>query len=112
MLSIKDHKDKATKNEYHDLGEIISKQTGLALSLEYHYKYLILLPLEADEKLEALKHYFGITYNGELITRGIETRRHDTPKFIKDFQRELLFILFDANSTTEIINITLLRYFV
>lgn len=43
----------------------------------------MLLPLEADEKLEALKHYFGITYDGELVTRGIETRRHDTPNFIK-----------------------------
>jgi DNA polymerase elongation subunit (family B) len=101
------HKAKATKNEYQDLGEIISKETGLALSIEYHYKYLVLLPLEADEKLEALKHYFGITYDGELVTRGIETRRHDTPKFIKDFQRELLYTLFDANSTTEIINRTL-----
>ena len=101
------HKYKATKDEYEALGEIISKQTGMALSLEYHYKYLVLLPLEVDEKLEALKHYFGITYDDELITRGIETRRHDTPKFIKDFQRELLFTLFDANSTTEIIDRTL-----
>ena len=101
------HKDKATKDEYEALGEIISKQTGMALSLEYDYKYLVLLPLEADEKLEALKHYFGITYDGELVTRGIEIRRHDTPKFIKVFQRELLFMLFDANSTTEIIDRTL-----
>jgi DNA polymerase elongation subunit (family B) len=101
------HKDKATKDEYEGLGEIISKQTGMALSVEYHYKYLVLLPLEADEKLEALKHYFGITYDDELITRGIETRRHDTPKFIKDFQRELLYTLFDANSTTEIVDRTL-----
>ena len=101
------HKDNATKDEYEKLGEIISKETGLALSLEYHYKFLVLLPLEADEKLEALKHYFGITYDGELVTRGIETRRHDTPKFIKDFQRELLYTLFDANSTTEIIDRTL-----
>lgn len=101
------YKDKATKNEYEDLGEIISKETGLALSLEYHYKYLVLLPLEADEKLEALKHYFGITYDGQLVTRGIETRRHDTPKFIKGFQRELLYTLFDANSATEIIDRTL-----
>ena len=101
------HKDIATKDEYEDLGKIISKQTGMALSLEYHYKYLVLLPLEADEKLEALKHYFGITYDGELVTRGIETRRHDTPKFIKDFQRELLYTLFGANSTTEIIDRTL-----
>ena len=84
-----------------------ARKLGLALSLEYHYKFLVLLPLEADEKLEALKHYFGITYDGELITRGIETRRHDTPKFIKDFQRELLYTLFDANSTTEIIDRTL-----
>ena len=93
------HKDNATKDDYESLGEIISKETGLALSLEYHYKFLVLLPLEADEKLEALKHYFGITYDGELVTRGIETRRHDTPKFIKDFQTELLYTLFDANNT-------------
>ena len=101
------HKDNATKDDYEKLGETISRETGLALSLEYHYKFLVLLPLEADEKLEALKHYFGITYGGELVTRGIETRRHDTPKFIKDFQRELLYTLFDANSTTEIIDRTL-----
>ena len=90
------HKDNATKDDYERLGEIISKETGLALSLEYHYKFLVLLPLEADEKLEALKHYFGITYDNELITRGIETRRLDTPTFIKNFQTELLYTLFDA----------------
>jgi len=101
------HKESATRDDYERLGEIITKETGLALSLEYHYKFLVLLPLEADEKLEALKHYFGITYDRELVTRGIETRRHDTPKFIKDFQRELLYTLFDTNSTTEIIERTL-----
>jgi hypothetical protein len=35
-------------------------------------KFLVLLPLEADEKLEALKHYYGITHTNELIVRGIE----------------------------------------
>ena len=94
------HKNNATKEDYEKLGEIISTETGLALSLEYHYKFLILLPLESDEKLEALKHYFGITYDGELVTRGIETRRHDAPNFIKDFQTELFYTLFDANSST------------
>src|SRR6476619_1364619 len=77
------------------------------LSIEYHYKFLVLLPLEADEKLEALKHYFGITYAGEIITRGIETRRHDTPNFIKQFQTELLYTLFDCDTTTEIYDKTL-----
>jgi hypothetical protein len=31
--------------------------------------------LEADERLETLKHYFGITYDGELVMRGMEARR-------------------------------------
>jgi len=39
----------------------------------------MLLPLEANEKIEALKHYFGITQDYELIARGIEIRRHDAP---------------------------------
>ncbi len=48
---------------------LISEETGMALSLEYHYKYLVIFPLEPNEKLEALKHYFGITYDDESITR-------------------------------------------
>ena len=79
----------------------------MSLSLEYHYKFIVLLPLEADEKLEALKHYFGITYDKELVTRGIEMRRHDTPNFIKQFQTELLYTLFDCDNTAEIHDKTL-----
>ena len=101
------HKDNATKQDYDELRAIVSKKTGMSLSLEYHYKFIVLLPLEADEKLEALKHYFGITYDGELVTRGIETRRHDTPNFIKQFQTELLYTLFDCENTAEIYDKTL-----
>ena len=57
--------------------------------------------------MEALKHYFGITFDGELVTRGIERRRHDTPNFIKDFQTGLLYTLFDADSAKEITERTL-----
>jgi DNA polymerase elongation subunit (family B) len=63
--------------------------------------------LEADEKLEALKHYFGITYSKEMVTRGIEIRRHDTPNFIKQFQTELLHTLFDCDNAAEIYDKTL-----
>jgi DNA polymerase elongation subunit (family B) len=63
------------------------------LDWRYHYKFLVLLPFEADGKLEALKHYFGITYDKELITRGIETRRHDTPISSKIFKMSC-FILY------------------
>jgi DNA polymerase elongation subunit (family B) len=64
----------------------------------------VLLPLEADEKLEALKHYYGITYTNELVVRGIEAKRHDAPNFIKDFQSELLYMLFDCKDSAEIVS--------
>ena len=69
------HKEKKRNDNYKKLGEIISRETELALSLEYHYKFLVLLPLKADEKLEALKHYFGINDDGELVTE--ESRLED-----------------------------------
>ena len=60
------------KQDYDELRAIVSKNTGMSLSLEYHYKFIVLLPLEADEKLEALKHYFGITYDGELVIEALK----------------------------------------
>jgi DNA polymerase elongation subunit (family B) len=54
--------------------------------------------------MEALKHYFGITHNNELIARGIEIRRHDAPDFITQFQTELLYTLFDCKNIGEVMS--------
>jgi hypothetical protein len=64
------------------MNKLISK-TGLDMTLEFHYKFLVLLYIEVDEKMEARKHYFGLAYDNKLITRGIDTRSHDSPAFIK-----------------------------
>jgi DNA polymerase elongation subunit (family B) len=93
-------KDGATRSDYENVTKILSSETGLSISLDYHYEFLVLLPLEADEKIEALKHYFGVTFDGEIITRGIETRRHDTPNFIKQFQYDLLHTLFSYRKSS------------
>jgi DNA polymerase elongation subunit (family B) len=82
----------------------LSKETDLSISVDYHYKFLVLLPLEADEKIEVLKHYFGITFDNELVVRGIEIRRHDVPAFIKHFQTQLLYTLFDCKDKPEILS--------
>ena len=73
-----------------------------SISVDYHYKFWVLLLLEADEKIEVLKHYFGITFDNELVVRGIEIRRHDVPAFIKRFQTQLLYTLFDRKDSSEI----------
>jgi DNA polymerase-2 len=97
-------KSGATFDDFVSVKDILTRETGLPITLETCYKFLVLLPLEADEKLEALKHYYGITYTNELIVRGIQARRHDAPNFIKDFQSDLLYTLFDCKDSAEIVS--------
>jgi DNA polymerase elongation subunit (family B) len=97
-------KDGAPLDEYENIKKILSKEIGIPISIEQHYKFLVLLPLEASERMEALKHYFGMTQSGEIIARGIEIRRHDSPNFIKEFQTELLYTLFDCNDSVEVLS--------
>jgi DNA polymerase elongation subunit (family B) len=96
-------KKDATKSDYEQIMNMLIKETGLDMTLEFHYKFLVLLYIEADEKMEARKHYYGITYDKQLITRGIDTRRHDSPTFIKQFQTILLLTLFDCDSSEEVL---------
>jgi DNA polymerase elongation subunit (family B) len=39
------------------------------------------------------EQYYGVTHEGQLVVRGVEVRRHDTPKFIKEFQTENIWYL-------------------
>ncbi len=73
------------------------------MTLEFHYRFLMLLYIEADDKMEARKHYYELTCDNQLITRGIDTRRHDSPAFIKEFQITLLSKLFDCNNYEEVL---------
>jgi DNA polymerase elongation subunit (family B) len=94
----------ATTDQYVKIVNILCKETGLPISIEHNFKFLVLLPLEASEKIEALKQYYGVTHEGNLVVRGVEIRRHDTSNLIKQFQTELLSTLFDCKDVEEIIN--------
>ena len=98
-------KKDATKQDFQKIMDELINETRLQMTLEFHYKFLVLLYIEADEKMEARKHYYGITYDNNLITRGIDTRRHDSPLFIKEFQRTILSKLFDCQSSKEVLTI-------
>jgi DNA polymerase elongation subunit (family B) len=91
-----------TTNEYSQVINTLRRETSLPISIEHKFRFLVLLPLEAIERIEALKQYYGITQDGELVIRAIEARRHDTPNFIKKFQTELLYTLFDCNESEEV----------
>jgi DNA polymerase elongation subunit (family B) len=91
-------------DQYKKLGDKLFRETGLPISVEHDFKFLVLLPLEASEKIEALKQYYGVTYDGRLVVRGVEIRRHDTPMFIKKFQTELFSVIFDCKNAREILD--------
>jgi DNA polymerase elongation subunit (family B) len=46
------------------------------------------LSLEASEKIEALKQYYGVTHDGQLVVRGVEIIKHYIPNLIKQFQTD------------------------
>jgi len=93
-----------TTSDYEQVLDILSEETGLSISVDCSYRFLVLLPLETDENIEALKHYYGITQQGELVARGIEIRRHDIPEFIKQFQIGLLYTLFNCKDSAEVVS--------
>lgn len=96
-------KPDASKADYERLARSLGSRTRLPTSLDHHFKFVMLLPLEGDPSMiiEAQNRYFGILYDGEVVARGIELRRHDTPPFIKDFQLELIKTLFAGYDTVE-----------
>lgn len=86
----------ADQKDYEILAELIHRKTGLPIALDYHYKFLVFLTQESNPNLGATRRYFGKRTNGKPHYRGIELRRHDCPVFLRQFQENLIEILFDA----------------
>ena len=93
----------ATREDYEELAKVIQGETGLPISLDNHYRFVVFMRQETRPDVEAMNHFFGKLTNGELNYRGIELRRRDCPVFLKDFQRQLIEVLFDARDTQEVV---------
>ncbi len=74
----------------------IQKRTSLPIALDGIYKWVAFLPSKQNKKVAVPNRYFGVFQDGEIKTRGIETRRHDTPAFIRETQMQILEILANA----------------
>ena len=68
-------------------------KTGLQISLEGVYRWLAFLPSRTEPRVAVANRYFGAFEDRTLKVRGIEARRRDTPRFIKETQLEMLEIL-------------------
>jgi len=73
--------------------EKIAEQTGLSITLDGIYKWLVFPPSKRDSRVPVPNRYFGAFQNGEIKARGIALRRHDTSKYVANIQMVILRIL-------------------
>jgi len=76
--------------DFQPLLDEIKVRTSLPIALDGIYKWVAFLPSRRNSKIPVPNRYFGVFQNGEIKTRGIEARRHDTPAFIRETQMKIL----------------------
>ncbi len=79
--------------DFQPLLDDILNRTCLPIALDGIYRWISFLPSRLNKKVPVANRYFGVFQSGEIKCRGIELRRHDTPKFISEIQSEVLELL-------------------
>ena len=78
----------------------IRNETMINIVLDAHYEWLFVPPSKSG--LGALNRYFGLKKNSGFKVRGIDLRRSDVPEISRKMQRELLEILSQCKTISEI----------
>jgi DNA polymerase II len=79
----------------------ITKATGIEMSLEGIYDWIMFLPSKQNSKRGVACRYYGVFDDGEMKVRGLACRRSDTAQFIREAQMEMLSVLAAARSLNE-----------
>jgi len=95
-------KERAGPEDYLELKSEMESETGFVMSFEGIYKWVTFLPSKVDPKIPVLNRYFGVYQDGELKVRGIEARRHDTPRAFAECQMEMLRVMAKGDSVNEV----------
>ena len=92
----------ATEADYEQLAVEVGKATGIDLSLEGIYNWILFPASKMDPKLPTANRYVGYYEDREIKIRGIEVRRRDTPVFIKRMQGKMLEVFQPAGNVKEV----------
>lgn len=83
-------KDYLTRDDFQEVISEISLKTGLGVSLDGIYRWIVFLPSRMDQCIPVASRYFGVFQDGSITVRGIEARRRDTPPWIVETQSMML----------------------
>ncbi len=101
---LKDTKSRSPEEfeaETKKIAEEITEQVGIPMSWDGKYNFIVFLPSRAEPDIPALSHYWGIKSDGEIKVRGIEVRRRDAPKIVKDAQYAFIDVFQGAKTVEE-----------
>lgn len=79
----------------------VKAKVNIPIGLDAIYKFIVFLPSRGHPEVPVLNHYWGVTYEGEIKVRGIELRRRDAPKIVKDAQQDMINILSQASGISD-----------
>jgi len=77
-----------------------TEETGVRLEFEKRFKWIVFLP-RRNSRTGALNRYYGVDTDGNLKVRGVEARQSNSPRIVKEFQREVLQLLAEASNEDE-----------
>lgn len=90
-----------TDNDVQRLGREIYSKTGLELSHEGNYRWIVFLPSIVNPYMPVSSHFYCVFEDGGIKTRGIEARRKDMAKIMQDMQLDMIKILSKAKNESQ-----------
>jgi DNA polymerase II len=91
----------STDADHQALVDEIGRETGIRIDIEGVYRWLVFPPSRQYAAMPVANRYFGAFEDGKIKMRGIEARRHDTIRWIRDAQAEMLAVLARAQNAAE-----------
>ncbi|MFH1721561.1 MAG: DNA polymerase domain-containing protein [Candidatus Altiarchaeota archaeon] len=90
-----------TKDEVDELAKKIEDKLKIPVKNEGLYQWIVFCPSVDGLDAPVPNRYYGVFKGGEAKVRGIELRRRDSPKIVKDLQREVIDLLYKAKDEGE-----------
>ncbi|MBP9853778.1 MAG: hypothetical protein KBD53_02790 [Candidatus Omnitrophica bacterium] len=96
------HKPDMSVEEVHQFCRELEHITGIPISYEGIFKWVVFLPSRTNPDRALPATYFGVFQNGEVKVRGLEIRQRSTPAIVKAVQENAIKLMKDCSSIEEI----------
>ena len=87
------HPEKTQPEDIQPLLLEIQARTGLPISLDGIYRWVVFVGSRQNKKRPVANRYFGVFQDGSIKVRGIDARRRDSTPFVSEAQMHLLELL-------------------